>query len=940
MQLPGIISSLSNPYIQQRLLTGLSNEGPISIIPVEGSVTGGRSFWAYKRSGFLEFQERFLEEASVALVWLFGVNAMKGLFDKFVQNPKFANIMRGIYINADWSTGFMRQFLPGKVKPSILLSPLEAFSNSFSTLTRTLAMKSLKWGIAVSVPLLLCGYVIPKLNQKKTKWILETFYKKHQDPTRTQLQIHNHPVGVPQEINSQAKQDLGFSPILPKPETLTYNKTPDGNLLSPWLSPTYTKGDFGASFIPPPWGSNTWGQSNCWNQYPYAGYSYPYNMQYPRFGGGVTHQQKRGLRFGSLGGLGALASGLQFLNPFKMPFFGGFSQLASLVDNTRYGSILVVDFGITSGRMVTAWPRSKYESLEYGFRDVASLLPYIAVVPGTLWLGNLALNRFSKDHGYAIQVDNQIAEKIKETLKSRLHVSAPGDTISPKALHRLINGIETSQLPQQAQAELAHVRNGMLSQQLRQAQSTEAFGNRFLQELHAFGTNEPRECDEIKAILKPFIDLDQLGSLSKKPFTAEDLEKALTEIWNHKGLQLQQKFHASNALKFAFRHEAGLTQADIEHALQHITDPALRKLLQAQSQRVCRLGSDKVIASMLRRSIDAANLSGKLNTQLYQDMDRIARCVERATQEGVPIDQFIPDHLESVFSDCVKYLNHVTSPARQGEKDELLTLIESLRQKLAADRMSAASEMTQYDIIQLIDKIRSFGQRGRFLPKRLNPNGIGHLADELETIRPIFNETSGRSAQSILWDRIHQVMNDELLGKHIGKGPQRDLIEHYAALIERLKLSASGRYSMLLTESMPHFQEELETQLNHLLMGGLKNEEHFYTMALRVLGRASSAVESGMSGKEFMAIKRRIDPYLDTILKRLGNGETVDTLENFVKANARWRNGIWALGLGLAMIGVGIVIPVLQTRITKALTGKDTHPGLNAMEHRLGINAQ
>ena len=65
----GFLSKPNIPEAAEKAFLATSKEGPMSVLPLEGSVIVGRSASAVKRSGFLEFQERFLEEVAVAIVW-------------------------------------------------------------------------------------------------------------------------------------------------------------------------------------------------------------------------------------------------------------------------------------------------------------------------------------------------------------------------------------------------------------------------------------------------------------------------------------------------------------------------------------------------------------------------------------------------------------------------------------------------------------------------------------------------------------------------------------------------------------------------------------------------------------------------------------------------------------------------------------------------------
>ena len=78
--LTSAITSIPVPSKVQRFFLETSKEGPNAILPLESSVITGRSAAAAKRGGWMEFQERFLEETVVAVIWLWGVDAMRKVF--------------------------------------------------------------------------------------------------------------------------------------------------------------------------------------------------------------------------------------------------------------------------------------------------------------------------------------------------------------------------------------------------------------------------------------------------------------------------------------------------------------------------------------------------------------------------------------------------------------------------------------------------------------------------------------------------------------------------------------------------------------------------------------------------------------------------------------------------------------------------------------------
>ena len=55
------------------------------IIALEATVVGGRTYQAYRRGQWDEARERFIEETTGSVVWLFGVGVLSKLGDKILK---------------------------------------------------------------------------------------------------------------------------------------------------------------------------------------------------------------------------------------------------------------------------------------------------------------------------------------------------------------------------------------------------------------------------------------------------------------------------------------------------------------------------------------------------------------------------------------------------------------------------------------------------------------------------------------------------------------------------------------------------------------------------------------------------------------------------------------------------------------------------------------
>lgn len=900
---------LNNAYLRQQVMTRLTEKAPgnsVPILPIEAAVTGGRSYWGWKRSGFLEFQERLLEELVVAAVWLFGVKVTSKMMDRVIERMQKKGMLKALYTEADWSRDFMRNYLPGKKTPSILISPLERFCNSFEGLTKTMKVKALKWGVAVALPLFLCGYAIPRLNQLKTEWILKTFYG-NQAP---------HPPGG-------ADQSKPRQPVHPR--TLPY--APDKYAL------------------PHP----------AWQT---AGYSRPapargwpvFQGEQPAFAPGASQSLEpfgphRADNTPQPSGLPANGKVRFGLSPVKA--MSALSQMGHLVSNTHYGEVLVVDVGVTGGRMWTAWPRSPFESFEYGARDAGSLFFYLMSVPlimnwgskllNTSWMQKLTARFFPDEVGTVIHMDEQVSHRINQLLAKEM----AGYPLTTEGLKAMLYGQAPKGLSSEA---MVNIRN-VLGQQLRRT-NFEQFRKTLQQEMLAYATNPADARQSRKVLARAGQYLENLVG-KNKVLTADQLEQFLKAVWGGEiaGLTEAQQYHLNTAAKHAFHHHAGLTAGQMKAVIRQAAngvaaDPQLSKRI----GEATRAGGDRVIASMLRRSLNLAQLANSLDDRMLAQAEAVARCVERAVIEGAPVEQYVSGQLSQVVAE---YREAVAAQGQNAAKNafrkRVATYIQRIEEALARPGGKLNGQMLE-ELAQLLE------QNGRTFPKGfrwMQGPGLGHLAKKVRYVAPLVDEN--RAIHGILRHRVEETMAQlaSAISKHAN---QHQLVEQYRGMIGRL-FNGEARFSMMLTRSDPHFKEQMAHQMNGLLRGGLTWGQKAYSMALRIVNRMPLEAESFFNPHEFKNIKHTVDKYFNLVEKRLGGflaknnrsvlGSTTElmtgVLEPLAKYNARWRYGVLGVAWVVSMLGVGWLIPKLQYWMTKALTGRDTHPGLSAVQQRMGV---
>ncbi len=143
----------------RKFVTKLDRKGAVlPVLLLEATVTGGRTYQAYKRDGFVEARERVTEESLGAIFWLFGAAMAGAFFDKigqlFMKIPKdmpavgvdevrtpFKNYINTMASKLKVSPKYLAQFSVGKTLASLVTACL------------------------------FIGYVVPKANQAITKHI-------------------------------------------------------------------------------------------------------------------------------------------------------------------------------------------------------------------------------------------------------------------------------------------------------------------------------------------------------------------------------------------------------------------------------------------------------------------------------------------------------------------------------------------------------------------------------------------------------------------------------------------------------------------------------------------------------------------------------------------------------------------------------------------------
>ena len=231
--------SIYNKYLINKtsaarsFVTKLNKDGAIlPVVLLEATVTGGRTYQAYKRDGFVEARERVTEESLGAIFWLFGATMAAALFDKIGQ--KFLKIPKNMPdVGRDKIRGPFNNFV-NKVASVLNLSAAQK-----DAVKNNLARFSVgKTAASLVTACLFIGYVVPKLNQAITKHLFgkmsqkDPNHEKAPDPRTNKLTIKDaRAIFSAKGISINAVENFKASnSSLKNPAALSKNSTPSFGL--------------------------------------------------------------------------------------------------------------------------------------------------------------------------------------------------------------------------------------------------------------------------------------------------------------------------------------------------------------------------------------------------------------------------------------------------------------------------------------------------------------------------------------------------------------------------------------------------------------------------------------------------------------------------------------------------------------------------------------
>lgn len=168
----------------RRFVTQLDKSGAIlPVVLLEATVTGGRTYQAYQRDGFVEARERVTEESLGAIFWLFGATMFGKLLDKLGQ--KFLKVPKEMpAVGRDNIRTPFNNFIDDMAQRLNLSVDKKEATKKF--LARFSVGKTFT---SLAIACLFIGYVVPKLNQGITKYIFGRMDKKEPQGQKNKLTL-------------------------------------------------------------------------------------------------------------------------------------------------------------------------------------------------------------------------------------------------------------------------------------------------------------------------------------------------------------------------------------------------------------------------------------------------------------------------------------------------------------------------------------------------------------------------------------------------------------------------------------------------------------------------------------------------------------------------------------------------------------------------------
>lgn len=784
--LANAISSINTPAKLQDLFLATSKEGSTALLLPESSVIVGRSVTSYRRDGWLELQERLPEELTVAAIWLFGVDKLRQIFEKQIK-PKVFKDFNHLSTDIAWNRAW------GKAA-TVDLSPQEMFTKNSQEINALLKLKSVRWLFSVGLALTGVAYIIPKANQWKTNLILKHLGRRKRETEGSNVQFGDpNAQGAAGQPRTSGAAPFQGGTRTPQPFSTGFNPSIT-QTTQPYTATNSLASGTTNNQPSQPFRSATPYKRN--NQF------YQHQSYQQRFQGGNNSesqasqgrsQKHRGVQFGGLPG-GSLIQGL-----------------GHLVEQTPYGSILVVDAGIAGGRSYVASKRSMFETAEVLFRDVGSLYFYILCAPHLMKLMGAGLDSaFKTSMGLQPKVAQELHKRILEDAK------AQKTKLTRELVEKVLKGA-TGEL-----GDTLMQPEGKLKQAMRSTQAS-TFGELLDRELAVYLKGKNSATSILETLKEKY--------LSPGTINTEQIQTLLTAVENNAKIPSDTRQNMMTAIKQAFRHSAGIPVNLGEEAIPHnIFEELINKLppeeataLTQRIKRAAQLDSLNQTHSILRRSINVMHdvLGGQ--TKLLKRGVALADWIDEAVNRNLTIDEmaklkpFGNGPIHAQIDDFMAAILQKTG--ERAPERELLqhyqTLITGMTRHNQGRLFSMATE--QHDAA-LAQKLRAMLKGGlendhQFLNKALE------LVGQLETdSRKFINSGKAAKMQEGITHYADALLNKlrSLEGKKLNQGLKGEL-ERFFRLNQNLHYGswtvALGTTMLCLGWLVPHLQTVLTKRL-------------------------------------------------------------------------------------------------------------------------------
>jgi hypothetical protein len=858
-----------NPLFMERLGSSLTSGGAAAVLPIEAAVTGGASVQAGRRSGWLEFQHVFSEEALVAWFWLFGVETLKNKL--------------GVNQFPEWSHRLLKNFLPGLKKASLELTPLQQHAPYYQDAMTLLKKKSVGWLVAVSLPIALTGFIIPRLNQMKTEALVKWAHRKHLNKP-----IKPPSVGLltPAKLstNNPHRQAASFSVMMPYPSF-----TPVPFPLSAYPSYPYL-----------PYGSNRFAQSLPFS--PQPSLNPPMSGSGPRFGLAALPQV-------------------------------GLSWVASMVDGSKVGPLLVQDVPIIGGRVATTMSFSPWSALEGALRDLTRLEFYLLAIPQVMGLAAMGLTKLANsDLGKVLHTDTQISGYLNQQI---FHYARSAKTpLTQKELLQFIHGMDTQHLGdlrKTVKQSIGSVNKQQLLLHLEKELEAHGHGALYQTLLKAL----PNETTHL---------------------TADQVESVLNKLWNNQlGLSLLKgradhalKYEIDTVIKTAYSHAGGISWEQFNQALlKNGLNPTERQSIQAAFKEAAQTDATRVVASMLRRGMEIIRHNSLLKDSLtgpkppafkrgqYGSPEVLTRIIERSLLESYSLENYVSKSLGRLVSECEAFL--VSHPQKE---PKLVQALKKLKPMLIR-----GTPWSKEAFLAVADQIQVLGHQHKTL---LGGNAFQALLDDIDLLEPLLSEKAiqGLSLQEILPHVARKLLPDILSQHHVAQPAVHQLLATYQQEIESLLSGQALRVfrpisSTQLSESKS-LTAQLEREVSSILGGGLKNGSRSVQQAMRLLNWLPTDSTQLPLASNIKQAQRGVENYLHVLAERLSQHtgpltqEVLEKTATVLKKQAGQARFLsYGLGLTFAITGMVFIVPALQFFTSYKITGKNEAPWLDAVTERL-----